>query len=120
MNSQPRILLIDHAIDRKERINTLKARGYAVFPTLRMEEARSRCMRGGYDLIVVHAGDEPEQALAYCDEIRKNCPSQRLLMSARDGAGRDYAIGPDVPSLVQAVDRVFNASAQPADLASAA
>lgn len=120
MNSQPRILLIDSAIDRKERIHTLKARGYAVFPALHMEEARSRCLRGGYDLIVVNAGEEQERALEYCDEIRRNCPNQLLLMSSRDGAGRDYAIAADVQSLVQAVDRVLHSNARPADLASAA
>lgn len=120
MNSQARILLIDNAIDRKERINALKAQGYVVFPALRMEEARSRCLRGGYDLIVVNAGEEQARATEYCDEIRKNCPSQLLLMSSKDGAGRDYAIAPDVQSLVQAVDRVLNVKAKPADLASAA
>jgi DNA-binding response OmpR family regulator len=120
MNSQPRILLIDDAIDRKERINTLKARGYAVFPALRMEEARSRCLRGGYDLIVVNAGDEPERAMEYCDEIRRNCPNQLLLMSGRNGASRDYAIATDVQSLVQAVDQVLNSNGRAADLASAA
>lgn len=120
MNSQPRILLIDKALDRKERINTLKNRGYTVFPTLRMEEARSRCLRGGYDLIVVNAGDEQEQAMQYCDEIRRQCPNQLVLMCSNDGAERDYAIGSDVTSLVQAVEETLNGKAKPADLASAA
>src|ERR1700678_1412406 len=120
MNSQSRILLIDNAVDRKERINALKALGYAVFPALRMEEARSRCMRGGYDLIVVNSGDKPEQALEFCDDIRKNCPKQLLLLSSSNGAGREYAIASDLQSLVQAVDRIFQANTNPADFASAA
>jgi DNA-binding response OmpR family regulator len=120
MNSQSRILLIDNAVDRKERINALKARGYAVFPALRMEEARSRCMRGSYDLIVVNSGDKPEQALEFCDDIRENCPKQLLLLSSSNGVGREYAVASDLQSLVQAVDRIFQANTNPADFASAA
>jgi DNA-binding response OmpR family regulator len=119
MNSQ-RILLIDKARDRKDRINALKSRGYAVFPTLNMEEARSRCMRGGYDLIVVNAGDEQEQATQYCDDIRRQCLRQLVLMCTNDGAGRDYAIAPDVDSLVNAVDSTLNASGKRDNLANAA
>jgi len=120
MNSQPRILLIDNAVDRKERINTLKQRGYAVFPTLRMDEARSRCMRGGYDLIVVNADDQHDQAVQYCDDIRRQCPSQLLLMSSKSGADREYAVSSDVPSLVKAVDTLLSDAVKPTDLASAA
>ena len=120
MNSQPKILLIDKASDRKQRINALKNRGYAVFPTLRMEEAHSRCLRGGYDLIVVNAAGEPEEAIRYCDEIRSQCPKQLVLMCSDGGSGRDYAIAADVPSVVNAVDAALNAKAMPADLASAA
>ena len=48
MNSPRKILLIDKAQDRKERINALKNRSYAVFPALRMEEARSRYREEGH------------------------------------------------------------------------
>ena len=118
MNSQPRILLIDKAFDRKQRINALKARGYAVFPALKMEEARSRCLRGGYDLIVVNAGDEQEQAVEYCDEIRRQCPMQLIVLLGN--AERDYAIASDLESALEGVDRVLNRSSVPADYASAA
>ena len=119
MNSQ-RILLIDKAHDRKERINALKQRGYAVFPALRLEEARSRCMRGGYDLIVVNAGDEAAQAIEYCDDIRKQCPRQKILMCSSDNT-RDYAVPPEVNALLTAVDSTLHADQpQHADLASAA
>jgi DNA-binding response OmpR family regulator len=118
MNSQ-RILLIDNASDRKDRINALKQHGYSVFPALRMEEARSRCMRGGYDLIVVNAGDEAQQAVEYCDAIRKQCPRQQVLMCSLDNT-RDYAVPPDVDSLVKAVDSTLHPTEQPTDLASAA
>ena len=120
MNSQPKILLIDNAADRKQRIGALKSRGYAVFPTLRMDEARSRCMRGGYDLIVVNAGDEQEKATQYCDDIRRQCPNQQVLMCSTGGSGRDYAVSTDVQSLVSAVDSALSNKSLPADLASAA
>ena len=120
MNSKPKVLLIDNAADRKQRINALKDRGYAVFPTLKMEEARSRCLRGGYDLIVVNAGDEQEKATQYCDDIRSQCPNQQVLMCSAGGSDRDYAVSSDVQSLVSAVDSVLGAKAVPADLVSAA
>ncbi|HTV65153.1 MAG TPA: hypothetical protein VMD98_06085 [Bryocella sp.] len=120
MNSPARILLIDKAIDRKERIQALKGRGYAVFPALNREEARSRCLRGGYDLIVIHADGDPDQAAQFCDDIRSQSPQQRLILCCNGGASRDYAIGSDVPSVLQAVDSALNANAKPADLASAA
>ena len=120
MNPQPRILLIDNASDRKHRINALKDHGYAVFPTLKMEEARSRCLRGGYDLIVVNGGDQSEQAAQYCDDLRSQCPNQPLLMCSATGSGRDYTTASDVQSLLQAVDSILNKKPVPTDLANAA
>jgi len=120
MNSPAKILLIDNTADRKERIHALKGRGYTVFPALKMEEARSRCMRGGYDLIVVTAGDAPEQALQFCDEIRRQCPKQALLMSTRTQAERDYAVAADLPVLLEAVHQALGHAAGAPDYASAA
>jgi DNA-binding response OmpR family regulator len=120
MNSQARILLIDKALDRKERINALKSRGYAVFPALSMEEARSRCMRGGYDLIVVNSNGDHEQAAQFCDEIRRQCPKQQLIMCSEGQASRDYAVAPDASSVVQAVESLLNRNAKSADTAKAA
>jgi DNA-binding response OmpR family regulator len=119
MNSPRKILLIDNASDRKERIKALSSRGYTVFPALKMEEARSRCMRGGYDLIVVHAGEQPEQALAFCEELQAQCPKQPLVMSGNTAGGRDYAVPGDLPSLVQRVDKMLQ-DGERTDLASAA
>ncbi len=120
MNSQSRILLIDKALDRKERINALKQQGYAVFPALNMEEARSRCMRGGYDLIVVHANGDHEQAAQFCDEIRRQCPRQLLILLSEGEPSRDYAAAPDVPSVLHAVESALNGNSEPADFAKAA
>lgn len=118
MNSPRKILLIDNAANRKQRINILRERGYRVFPALRMEEARSRCTRGGYDLIVVNADGQQEQALGFCDEIRSQCPSQLLMMASADGAERDYAVSGDLVSFASAVDKALQD--QSADMASAA
>jgi DNA-binding response OmpR family regulator len=119
MNSPRKILLIDNAPDRKERIKALSERGYAVFPALKMEEARSRCMRGGYDLIVVHAGEQREPALAFCEELRAQCPKQPLLMSGGTAEDRDYAVPDGLQSLLQRVDETLQGDEKP-DLASAA
>ena len=120
MNSQPKILLIDKAPDRKDRINALKNRGYAVFPALSMEEARSRCMRGGYDLIVLNANGDHQQSVEFCDDIRRQCPRQQLILCTDAESGRDYAVRSDTSSVVSAVDSALAAHAKPVDLASAA
>ncbi len=119
MNTPRKILLIDNASDRKQRIKALANRGYTVFPALRMEEARSRCTRGGYDLIVVHADGEQQQAIDFCDEIRKSCPKQLLLMSGDGNSGRDYAVSGGMESLGQRVDAMLQENSK-SDLASAA
>lgn len=120
MNSLRKVLLIDDASDRKERIKALADRGYSVFPALRMEEARSRCTRGGYDLIVVNAGGNQEQVLAFCDEIHKQCPKQLLLMTGEDASDRDYAVAGGISSLLTRVDELLPDSSKGSDLASAA
>lgn len=120
MNSPRKILLIDNASDRKERIKALRERGYNVFPALKMDEARSRCTRAGYDLIVVHADAQPEQALQFCDEIRKQCPKQLLLMSTQNGIDRDYAVSADLSTLVQRVHELLPGENPSHDLANAA
>ena len=119
MNSPRKILLIDSAPDRKERIKALSDRGYTVFPALKMEEARSRCMRGGYDLIVVHAGEQREQAFAFCEDLRAQCPKQALLMTGGTAGERDYAVPAGLQSLLQRVDETLPGEAG-SDLASAA
>jgi len=119
MNSRPKILLIDRAPDRKDRINALKNRGYAVFPALSMEEARSRCLRGGYDLIVVNANGEHPQSVEFCDDIRRQCPKQHLILCTDGDSGREYAVGSDTESVVRAVESALPV-AKAADLASAA
>jgi DNA-binding response OmpR family regulator len=120
MNSPRKVLLIDKAPDRKERINALKNRGYAVFPALKMGEARSRCLRGGYDLIIVNAANELDQSLQFCDDLQKHCPKQLVRMSADVNVERDYIIPTDLSGLLEAVDRLLAEGATSPDYASAA
>lgn len=115
--------MIDKAPDRKERIGQLKANGYAVFPALQLEEARSRCMRGGYDLIIVNAEGQPQEALQFCDTMRTTCPQQPLLMCTRadgDAANRDYAVSAAPDALLQRVDALLKQSDSPGGYANAA
>ncbi len=120
MNPQRKVLLIDNASDRKERIKALADHGYSVFPALRMDEARSRCTRGGYDLIVVNAGKNQEQAVEFCDAIRRQCPKQLLLLASDDTIDRDYAVSGGISALLRRVDGLLREGATTADLASAA
>lgn len=120
MNSPRKILLIDSAADRKERIRALSKKGYSVFPARKMEEAHSRCMRGGYDLILVNASTDETGALEFCDDIQKQCPKQLLLMCTTAGAAREYAVSVDLPQLLRSVDNLLHEEAKPADYASAA
>jgi PleD family two-component response regulator len=78
-----RILIIDsEPTRRKERVSALKQRGYAVFPALKIEEARSRCRRGTYDLIIVSTSANAEAALQLCEEIGKSNAKQLVLRMA--------------------------------------
>ena len=113
-------LLIDKAADRKDRINALKARGYAVFPALKLEEARRRGMRGGYALLLVHSADEPEQAMQFSDDLRQQCPKQLLLVITPEKSERDYTVTAELSSLLATVDKVLGGSAGSGDYASAA
>ncbi len=62
-----RILIIDsEPTRRKERVAALKQRGFVVYPALKIEEARSRCRRGGYDLIIVSSAANQEAAMQLC------------------------------------------------------
>ena len=56
-----KVLLIDREPERRnERISVLKTHGYKVFPALDLQQARSRCKPGAFDLIVVNSGGQPD------------------------------------------------------------
>ena len=108
-----RVLIIDSEPSRrKERVNELKRRGFAVFPALKLEEARSRCKRGGYDLIVVSAALHAEGAIQLCDEIRKADGQQRVLLmspnAATTGEHNHQVVSEDPKELADKVEAILS------------
>ena len=112
MNSSlVKVLLIDRDPERRnERIAVLKKHRYKVFPALDLQQARTRCKPGAFDLIVVNSGGQPEMALELCEWIKANDPQQAVLLMA--GAvvqlpRRDYMVS-DIPErLLERIDSMF-------------
>lgn len=99
-----KVLIVDKSIDRKKRIAALKERGFSVFPALKLEEARSRCRPGAYDLVIVNAQDEAETAATFCDELRARTPAQAVLLAVSNGngkLGREYLAQDDPKALAE-------------------
>jgi DNA-binding NtrC family response regulator len=112
-----KVLLIDREPERRnERISVLKTHGYKVFPALDLQQTRSRCKPGAFDLIVVNSGGQPDMALELCEWIRSTDPKQAVLLMV--GAiiqlpRRDYMV-PDIPErLLERIESMF----EPADIA---
>ena len=113
-----RILIIDSEPSRrKERVNALKQRGFAVFPALKLEEARSRCKRGGYDLIIVSTAANAEGALQLCDEIGKGNTRQPVLLMTPNGAPageqNHQVVSDDPKTLADKVEAILSGRANP-------
>lgn len=110
-----KVLIVDRSIDRKKRIAALKERGFSVFPALKLEEARSRCRPGAYDLVIVNAQDEAEASAAFCEELRARTPSQSVLLAVSNGAsnlGRDYLAQDDPKALAERAAALLAPSAE--------
>lgn len=110
METSRKVLIVDKSIDRKKRIAAIKGRGFAVFPALQLAEARSRCRPGAYDLIVVHGVDEPEGALAFCDQLRGRTPAQPVLLISANRTQRperDYVVEDDPKALADRVESLL-------------
>jgi hypothetical protein len=96
--SQRKAMMIDEDKDRyrrKERTTFLKEAGFKVYPVLRMPDARGRCKPGAFDLIVVNATENANQALELCDDIKKCNQNQRVFLVAGENAGlpnRDFIV----------------------------
>ena len=112
MNSSlAKVLLIDRDPEerRKERISVLKQHGYKVFPALNLQQARSRCEPGAFDIIVVNSGGQPDMALELCEWIRSNDPKQAVLLmvGAVQLPRRDYMVS-DIPErLLERIESMF-------------
>lgn len=114
MPAARKVLIVDRGIDRKKRIAALKERGFSVFPALQLREARSRCRPGAYDLIIVSAQDEPEAAIAFCDELRQRThPQPVLLMVSGESKNSEqaYMVADDPRLLADRVEALFGGSA---------
>jgi DNA-binding response OmpR family regulator len=123
MEQKQKILLIDKSSDRKKRISILKQQGFAVYPALNLEEARSRCKPGAYDLIIVNGGEQQQLAVEFCDAIQARSPKQHvLLMGAADmsNANREYTAGDDPEQLLKQVRTLLGSRSSGGDYASAA
>jgi len=111
MNSSlVKVLLIDRDQERRnERISVLKQHGYKVFPALDLQQARSRCKPGAFDIIVVNSGGQPDMALELCEWISSNDPKQTVLLmvGAVQLPRRDYMVS-DIPErLLERIDSMF-------------
>lgn len=109
-----RILIIDsEPTRRKERVATLKQRGFVVYPALKIEEARSRCRRGGYDLIIVSSAANQEAATQLCGEIKQGNARQQVLLMSPGGApvGQHDVVSDDPKALADKVEALLSSRA---------
>jgi DNA-binding NtrC family response regulator len=112
MEPTRKVLIVDKSIDRKKRIAAVRQRGFSVFPALKLDEARSRCRPGAYDLIVVHGADEQEACVAFCDQMRERTPSQPvLLIIGNHGTrpDREYLVQDQPSTLADRVEAALHA-----------
>ncbi len=108
-----KVLLVDSAPDRKERIALLRSHGLTIYPALDLEQARQRCKTGRFALIVVNAAMAPDLALQVCDQIRSENPEQPLIMLTAPGVSapaRDYVESMQPEALLKRVKAIFTAA----------
>jgi len=78
---------------RKERVTSIQNAGFKAYPVLRLQDVRSRCRPGSFDLVVVNAAHNTDLAVELCDEIKRNDPNQQIfLVAAGAAADRDYIL----------------------------
>jgi CheY-like chemotaxis protein len=117
---QRKVLSIDSGSEnqRKARIAAFKKLGFTVHPALSVQQARSRCQPGRYDLIVVVTGEDWEPALQLCDEIRAREPRQALILVAAPGLPipeRSYIVADDAELLRERIEGFFGKEPNPVD-----
>lgn len=119
-----KILMVDNdPKSRKDRINILRAHGFTAYPALDMQQARTRCKPGSYDLIVINPRDENEAATELCNSIRQESPQQSLLvMTSANQAEAEGTVSDNPQKLLERVQAMFpkHGSASPASEASMA
>jgi DNA-binding response OmpR family regulator len=113
MEATRKVLIVDKSIDRKKRIAALKSRGLSVFPALQLQDARSRCRPGAYDLVIVNAQDELQAAAEFCDQLCGRTPAQPVLLAMADetsGPDRIYVVTDEPEVLAQRAAALLDAS----------
>jgi DNA-binding NtrC family response regulator len=124
--SQPqkiKILMVDNdPKSRKERINILRSHGFAAYPALNLQQALTRCKPGAYDLIVVNPREEKEQAMEFCDAIKKQAPQQQLLLmtSVDDATNAEGTVSDNPQKLLERVQAMFPKQTSASDSSMAA
>jgi CheY-like chemotaxis protein len=120
---KPKILMVDNdPKSRKARINILRAHGFSAYPALNMQQARTRCRPGAYDLIVVNPRDEKDPALEFCDAIKKQNPQQLLLLMtpADQTTDTEGTVSDNPQILLERVQAMFPKHAAAAEVSAAA
>ena len=118
-----KILMVDDdPKGRKARINILKAHGFSAYPALDLQQAKTRCKPGAFDLIVVNPRPDKELALEFCNAIKKQNPEQLLLlMTNANEVGENAGMVSDNPKmLLERVQAIFTKPANAADIPVAA
>ncbi len=119
-----KILMVDNdPKSRKDRINILRSHGFAAYPALDMQQARTRCKPGSYDLIIVNPREENEAAAEFCTNIRQQSPQQMLLvMTQANQPEGEGTVSDDPEKLLERVQTMFpkHGSASPTSEASMA
>jgi len=103
---QRSILIIDngHRDRRRERTAILNNAGYKVHPARSFEQSLSRVGSGSYDLVIANTDGAVEDAVKFCQDVKRNYPRQLLLLikpaNTEIGEGIDAAAN-DPKSLLE-------------------
>ena len=108
-----KVLLVDSEPDRQSRIAILKQHGFRVYPALSIEQARSRCRSGAYDVIVLNADSSQNMALELYNQIHERDPRQHVLvMTAKElpGSGSEHVVSSVPEQLLERVELLLPVS----------
>lgn len=76
-----RILLVDDDLTMRQlRQAILQRQGYEVTTVCDLDEARAGFKPGHYDLVVLDVKKAPEQALAFCAELKERFGEQSVVL----------------------------------------
>jgi len=80
-NDQRRVLLIDHDSRRQQlRAAALRNCEVEVHPAGNVDDASRLCARRSYDLVLLAAEEDSEEAALLSNELKKNRPRQRVAL----------------------------------------